>query len=140
MLSQGSKKGALEKLDESAIQALKTAGLVVADYPLIKGLQFISKTDPHLTPTSKHTTVGKALGYLTPVDIQNDHPGAKSVYITIQFRRPNGRKLETNILEQKIVGKTNKQIETYLSRFINAIKGLPLPAEFEILDVRSVVE
>ena len=103
-------------------------------------LHFISKTDPHLTPTSKHITVGKALGYLTPIDIENDNPNAKGVYIAIQFRRPKGRKLETYILEQKIVGKTPKQIETYLARFINAIKELPLPAEFEILDVLSVVE
>jgi hypothetical protein len=137
----GAKKGAFEKLDESAVKALKAAGLFVTDYPLVTGLHFVSKTDPRLTPTSKHTAVGKALGYLTPVDIRNDHPDAKYVSIVINFRRgASGRKLETSVLNQKVVGKTDKQIETYLSRFVNVIREMALPSDFEILDVRPVIE
>ncbi len=140
LVLMGVKKGALEKLDEPAVKALKVAGLSVTDYPLVSGLHFISKTDPHLTPTSKHTAVGKALGYLTPVNIGDEHPDAKSVHISVEFRRSKGRKLRTTILQQKVVGKTPKQIETYLSRFVKAIREMQLPAEFEILDVCPVVE
>lgn len=134
----GVKKSALVELDQTAIKALKDAGLSVTQYPLIPKLSIVSKTDPGLTEKSSHIAVGKALSYLTPIDLNKNYDDTHKtgLGIVITFRRGNGRKLESSVMNQMIINKSERQINNYITPFVNAIKAMKLPEEFHIYDVR----
>lgn len=136
----GVKKGALIYLDEHSIKILQNAGLSVSPYPIVPELKLVivSKNNPGLNEKSTHVDVGKALSYMTPIDINKSSNSANSKFvdISITFRRGNGRKLESHLMEQKVINKTERQIQNYITPFVNAIKEMKLPEEFHIYDVK----
>ncbi len=134
----GVKKSALIHLDDKAIKILRDAGLSVTVYPLIPKLVIVSKSDPGLTEKSSHIAVGKALSYLTPIDINKNYNDADSHSLAIKmiFRRGKGKKLEGSIMNQKVINKNEKQIINYITPFVEAIKTMKLPEEFELFDVQ----
>jgi hypothetical protein len=138
LVLSGVKKGALIHLDNKAIKTLRDAGLSVTEYPLIPKLVIVSKADPGLTEKSSHIAVGKALSYLTPIDINNNYNDAESHFLAIKiiFRRGKGRKLEGHIMEQKVIKKSEKQMMNYITPFVEAITAMKLPEEFELFDVQ----
>ena len=137
----GIKPGALLDLDESAIIALNKSGFYTQSYPLIKGLTFVSKKKLYFKDNLTHTDVGKALGYLTPINIDdNDQQNKKFIKIQVTFKRLGSKPLIANIMVQVVINKTIPQIKKYLQPFINGIYKLQIPSQFEILSIETIIE
>jgi hypothetical protein len=140
----GIKPGALVKLDNSAINALHNSGFYVQPYPLLKGFTFVSIKKLHFKDTLTHTDVGKALGYLTPINIDDNVDNAKQnkkfVKIQVTFKRLGSKPLIANIMSQVVINKTIHQIEKYLHPFINGIYKLHIPSQFKILSIQTIIE
>lgn len=140
----GIKPCALLKLDEPAIKALNKSGFYTQPYSLIKGLTFVSKNKLNFKDALTHKDVGKALGYLTPINIDDDttdtdNQNKKSVKIEVKFRRIGSKPLIANIMSQVVINKTIPQIEKYLNPFINGLYNLYIPSQFEILSIQTII-
>jgi len=138
----GVKKGALLYLDPYAVGLLRKEGLYVEAYPLWKkpNLMFVAKKDPKWSKDVSHKDVGRALGYLTPVDIEDDSLASFGARIEITFRRNKGRVLKAYEMTQKIVGKTKREARAYLEPFVEAIQTMELPQEFQIQSVEIILD
>ena len=135
----GVKKGAFTKLDKLVINKLKKLGYYVDSYPKIPHLTWISLHNPNFSEQPTHKEIGKALGYLTPVDIDKDITNKYYINIEIKFRRINSNSLICNTLPQIVVNKTKKQIDRYLQKYINGILKLNIPKEFKIISIKGIV-
>jgi hypothetical protein len=142
LVLQGVKKGALLKLDDYAIHWLQKHGLYVEKYPLldVPNLVFVSKRDPKWRKDVNHVDVGRALSYLTPIDITDDFKHFLGVRIEVTFRRNKGRVLKAYLMTQKIVGKTKTEAMDYLKPFTAAIQTMNIPKGFTILNIEGIVE
>ena len=143
----GIKPCALLKLDEPAIIALNKSGFYTQPYPLIKGLTIVSKNKINFKDALTHKDIGKALGYLTPIDIEDDttttttdNQNKKLVKIEVKFRRIGSKPLIANIMSQVVINKTIPQIEKYLNPFINGLYNLHIPPQFEILSIQTIID
>ena len=139
LVLDGIKKGALEKLDSKCVLFLNSQGYFAQPYPLIKGLTFISLKDPEFGSNVTHTEIGKHLSYFTPLNIFADHPNKKFVCLTITFRKNKGKTHEQDILNQVVIGKTNRQILRYLNPFIKHLYKLPLIYTYKILTITPTI-
>ena len=139
LVLSGVKKGAFTKLDKLVINKLKKLGYYVESYPKIPHLTWISLHNPNFTEHPTHKEIGKALGYLTPVDIDKKIINKYYISIEIKFKLINSNSLTCNTLTQIVVNKTKKQIDKYLQKYINGILKLNIPKQFKIISIRGVV-
>lgn len=137
----GYKKGALEKIDEKLKKHLTNIGLYVDYYPLIKTLTFISKRNPLFTDNTSHKDVGKNLGFLTPIELDDKIKG-KSYFIglIIKFTNNGNKPLIANIVSQVVVNKSEKDINEYLDKIIIGIRKLPIPKQFKIIQITKEIQ
>jgi len=137
----GYKKGALEKIDEKLKKHLIKNGLYVDYYPLIKTLTFISKRNPLFTDNTSHEDVGRNLGYLTPIELDDKIKGKKYfIGLIIKFSNNNNKPLITTILNQVVINKSEKDINEYLDKFIIGIRKLPIPKQFKIIEISKQIQ
>lgn len=57
-------------------------------------------------------------------------------WILILFRKGNGSTLHANVLGQRFKGKTHKEINDYLEKYVAGIKALTLPSEFKLSHIQ----
>lgn len=104
-------------------------------------MTFVSKKNIHFTQTVTHTDIGKALGYLTPINIEdNTKQNKKYISLKVIFKRIGSKPLIANIMSQIVINKTISQIETYLQPFINGIYKLHIPSQFEIVSIEIIIQ
>lgn len=137
LVLMGIRKGALINVDKSVCTLLEKNGVYVTD---IKGDTLISLRKPTIDSTATDTDIGKALGYLTPTEIKEDNPTKRYMDIKVVFRRKSGKPIETYLLSQVVIGKTDAQMKRYLEPFIKAIQSMPLPKEFTVLECTPMIE
>jgi hypothetical protein len=101
----------------------------------------VSKKNLHFKDKLTHTDVGKALGYLTPINIEDKvQENKKFIKIEVTFKRLRSKPLIANIMSQVVINKTIPQIKKYLQPFINGIYKLHIPSQFEILSIETIIE
>ena len=137
LVLMGIRKGAIINVDKSVCTLLETNGVYVTK---IKGDTFISLRKPTIDSTTTDTELGKALGYLTPTEIKEDDPTKRFMDIKVVFRRKSGKPIETYLLSQVVIGKTEAQMKRYLQPFIKGIQSMPLPEEFTILECTPMIQ
>jgi hypothetical protein len=133
------KKGALLIINKSAVQACLDAGLFVEKYtdPGVKNVSIVTYkpvTLPEATDPNFHKKVGKILGFLTPINL-DDKPidrKAMTIYINITNR---GRKSTKFVFSEMIFGKSDKAISTYIQKYVDGIAKMKLPPEFKIIEI-----
>jgi hypothetical protein len=145
LVLKGVKPGALLTLDDVGVRFLRDAGLYVEPYVLFQNvdLVFVSRKDPKFPKNITHKDVGRALGYLTPIDIESNKESFRNTYaakIEVLFQRNKGRKLKAYLMTQKVIGKTENEILQYMKPFAEAIQHMELPSEFKIFKVEIVIE
>ncbi len=136
LVLMGVKKGAfIYGTNDTISKALQKEGLFVE----VNGEEiFLSYKDPHLNETSTHEDVGKALSYLTPLDISSNTK-KKGFGIKIEFRVQDGERKDAEVMSQKVFGKTNQEILAYGEKFVRAIRSMPIPDDLTIVDVTPVI-
>lgn len=136
LVLMGVKKGAYIYGTNTTInKALQKEGLFV----IVNDEEtFLSYKDPHFTDKTTHIDVGKALSYLTPFDI-NSEIKRKEFHIKISFRFKGGDIHDAEVMNQNVIGKTDKQILAYSEKFVRAVRSMPLPDDLTIVDVTPVI-
>ena len=137
LVLMGIRKGAIINVDKSVCTLLEKNGVYVTN---IKGDTFISLQKPVIDSSATDTEIGRALGYLTPTEIKQDDPTKRFLDIKVVFRRNSGKPVETYLLSQVVIGKTDAQMKRYLQPFIKGIQNVPLPAEFTILECTPMIQ
>jgi hypothetical protein len=145
LVLKGVKPGALLALDDVGVRALRDAGLYVEPYALVQNvdLVFVSRKNPKFPKNTTHADIGRALGYLTPINIESNKESFRNTYnakIEVLFQRNKGRKLKAYLMGQKVIGKTEYEILHYMKPFAEAIQTMELPSEFKIFKVEIVIE
>ena len=140
LVVSGVKRGALLKLGNRAVHELQKQGLYVVDYPLVKGLTFVSKKNPKFSKHLTHQEVGHALGYMTPIDIVETPQNAFTAHIEINFRRKQGKRLKAYVLNQVIIDKSESQILKYLEPYVKEIQRMNIPNQFTIMSIELVIK
>lgn len=86
---------------------------------------FISKHDPGKLVT--HIDIGKALGYLKPVDVNKTY--MKNIVLKLTFKN---RSLVPVITSQKIPNSvSNDTVIKYLHKFIKGVESIRFPSDYE---------
>jgi len=133
------KKGALLDINKSAVQACLDAGLFVEKYtqPNLKNLSIVTYkpvTLPEATDPNFHKKVGKILGFLTPIDLDDQPIDRKGMSIYINITK-GGRKSTKFVFGEVIFGKSDKAISTYIQKYVDGIAKMKLPPEFKIIEI-----
>jgi hypothetical protein len=103
-------------------------------------LTFISKKNPLFKEDNiNHEDVGKKLGYLTPIELNNEKGKRYYIQLNIKFTNNGNKPLNTYILNQVVVNKSEKEINEYLDNFITGIKKLPIPKQFKIIQISKEI-
>jgi hypothetical protein len=135
------KKGALLIINKSAVQACLDAGLFTTKYNKLGVILVTYKpvTLPEATDPNFHKKVGKILGYLTPVDLDDKPIDRKVMTIYIDIIK-KGRKSTKHVFTEIIVGKSDKAILSYIQKYVDGIAKMKLPSEFEIREIKPEVK
>ena len=92
-------------------------------------------------PLADHPSIGKILGYMTPMNIFAVRDTGLSAYLIVEGETHDGIRFKSQIAPQVVMGKTEEDVRAYFAPIEAALKALQeQTAVITIEDINTVVE
>lgn len=92
-------------------------------------------------PLADHPSVGKILGYITPMNITAPRDIGLSAYLIVEGETHDGIRFKSQIAPQVVMGKTEMEVRAYFAPIEAALKALKeQTAVITIEEIKTVVE